>query len=367
MGEARRYPVLREIGAGVQTGYNKSMSALGLESLIPKKRGAVEKPLSEAAVVPPQRGGTPLEDSTELNRTSSRPYFSDVPAGVGAHAHSGFEVPSQKVSPPPRERELKESIFHIEVHLIKPNPFQPRREFSGVGIEELARSIRDFGILQPLVVSKVVRETEGGTAVGYELIAGERRLLAAKKLGLERVPAVVKRIGENRAKLEMSLIENLQRSDLSALEMARAYARLQDEFGLTQREVAARVGKSREAVANALRLLGLPQEIQRVLGIGAINESQARALLAIGNALEQERVLQEFLSRGGAVRARREKTPPPPADPEGAFWERRLEEKLGAPVRVIRKGNRGKIEMHFHSEEEWHGLVERLVGRGEME
>ncbi|MFH1193218.1 MAG: ParB/RepB/Spo0J family partition protein [Candidatus Jorgensenbacteria bacterium] len=320
------------------------MSGLGLESLIPKKSVTTVRPSSKAAAVSPHVAGEAEAVKPQLGE--SRP-----------------AVPPHRA----KSAEAGESIFHIEIHLIKPNPFQPRREFSEAGIEELACSIRDFGILQPLVVSKVVRETDGGTAVEYELIAGERRLLAAKKLGLERVPAVVKQMGENRAKLEMALIENLQRSDLSALEMARAYARLQDEFGLTQREVAARVGKSRETVANALRLLGLPQEMQKALGTGAINESRARALLAVGSAQEQERIFREFLSRGNAARAHREKTPPPPADPEGAFWERRLEEKFGAPVKVIKKGNRGKIEMHFHSEEEWHGLVEKLVGGSEVE
>ncbi|MFH1161813.1 MAG: ParB/RepB/Spo0J family partition protein [Candidatus Jorgensenbacteria bacterium] len=360
MGEARRCYALREIGAVVQTGYNKLMSGLGIFSLIPKKGTDKKEQLPPGGVTaPPERAWeTRVPAHSERDRQ-------------GGALRNGSAVlssaPKEGERRPGSERKISdgnEAIFHIEVHLIKPNPFQPRREFSEINIEELARSIRDFGILQPLVVSKVVRETEGGTAVEYELIAGERRLLAARKLGLERVPVVVKRVDENRAKLEMSLIENLQRSDLSALEMARAYARLQDEFGLSQREVAARVGKSREVVANALRLLGLPQEIQMALGAGRINESQARALLAIGNAPEQERVFQEFLSRGGAVRARREKTPTPPADPEGAFWERRLEEKFGAPVKVVKKGNRGKIEMRFHSEEEWHGLVEKLVGEG---
>lgn len=339
------------------------MSGLGIFSLIPPKRTDKKEQL-------PLGGGTAPSERAWETSVPAHPERDRQDGALRTVSAAPASTPKESERRPGSERKTSdgnESIFHIEVHLIKPNPFQPRREFSEINIEELAQSIRDFGILQPLVVSKVVHETEGGTAVEYELIAGERRLLAAKKLGLERVPVVVKRVDENRAKLEMSLIENLQRSDLSALEMARAYARLQDEFGLTQREVAARVGKSREVVANALRLLGLPQEIQMALGTGAINESQARVLLAIGNAPEQERVFQEFLSRGSAVRVRREKTPPPPADPDGAFWERRLEEKLGAPVRVIKKGNRGKIEMRFHSEEEWHGLVERLVGRGEME
>jgi ParB/RepB/Spo0J family partition protein len=151
-----------------------------------------------------------------------------------------------------------EAVFHIEVEKIKPNPQQPRRDFNQDAIKELAASIREFGILQPLVVTKVVKEVPTGTDVEYYLIAGERRLRAAKYLGLERVPAVIKNVDLEKERLELAIIENLQRENLNPVEMGRAFARLQDEFRLTQREIAARLGKSREAVANTMRLLDLP-------------------------------------------------------------------------------------------------------------
>ncbi len=319
------------------------MSGFGLESLIPKKGGVAARPPEKSAVDMPPPAGDPFAVKPQRS----------VPPPV---------VPS------PRAKQTggSESIFQIEVHLIKPNPYQPRRDFNGGEIEELAASIRQFGMLQPIVVSKTIRETERGAAVGYELIAGERRFLAAKRLGFERVPAVVRNVDERRAKLELSLIENIQRSALSPLETARAYARLQDEFGLAQREIAVRMGKSREVVANTLRLLNLPPEFQRALAEGAISESQARALLSAGDAKAQDATFHDFLIRRAAPRAPRE-APASGADPQGAFWERKLEEKFGAPVRVVKRGGRGKIEMRFQSEEEWRALTEKLGGGEDAE
>lgn len=324
------------------------MSGLGLESLIPKRKSAeAAPPLSGVAEVP--------HISPSLSPLSSDDFHRDAPPAPEVKSRP---LPSAERKTPDEH----EAIFHIEVHLIKPNPYQPRREMEERELLELSQSIRNFGILQPLVVSKKVRETESGTVVEYELIAGERRLRAAKKLGLERVPAVVRRVDDNRTKLELALIENLQRSNLSAFESARAYARLQDEFGLTQREIASRVGKSREVVANTLRLLDLPMEIKEALATRKLSESQARALLSFGDPLEQDRVFHELLSHDGGHIVGTKKHVPVPADPEGTFWERKLEEKFCAPVKVVKKGNRGKIEIRFQSEEEWHGLVEKLAG-----
>ncbi len=142
----------------------------------------------------------------------------------------------------------------IEVEKIKPNPYQPRKHFDNESLKELAESIREYGILQPLIVSRVEKETEFGRAVEYQLIAGERRLRAAQLLGLERVPAIIRPSLEERQKLEAAIIENIQRSDLNPLETARGFAKLADEFGLPQREIADRIGKSRAYVANMLRL-----------------------------------------------------------------------------------------------------------------
>lgn len=237
-----------------------------------------------------------------------------------------------------------DAIFHIEVEKIVPNPYQPRRVFEEEALEELAASIREFGVLQPLVVAKRVEEVPGGAAVRYELIAGERRLMAAKRAGLERVPAVVRQADSHAEKLEVALIENLQRRDLSPLETARAYARLQEEFGLTQREIGARVGKSREAVANTLRLLQLPPDALQALSEGTMTETQARTLLA-----------------GGTVVGRGRSVPHPPS-PEDVATVRALEEKLGTPVKVVRAKKGGKIEIAFYSEEEYAGLRARLLG-----
>lgn len=256
----------------------------------------------------------------------------------------------------------EDSVFQIEVDRIKPNPYQPRRAFKEEELEELAASIREFGILQPLVVSKRVEEIPGGAAVEYELVAGERRLLAAKRAGLPRVPAIVKGVDSHRAKLEIALVENLQRSDLTPLETARAYARLQEEFGLTQREVGMRVGKSREAVANSLRLLNLPPEALSALSERKITESQARTLLSVEDQAARVKLFNDFLTGRMGVRTPRGKVSPVVVLPEDAAAARALEECLGAPVRVVRKGKGGTIVITFYSDEEYLGVRSRLLG-----
>lgn len=261
-----------------------------------------------------------------------------------------------------RDHSKQESVFQIEVEKIRPNPYQPRREFNREALEDLAQSIKEFGVIQPIIVSKITKETELGTEVEYQLIAGERRLKASKMVGLERIPAIVRKIDAGKAKLEIALIENIQRSDLNALESAKAYARLQDEFGLTQREVAARVGKSRESVANTVRLLNLPSEIQDALSSNAINESQARTLLSISNLEEQKRAFYNIVSGKITAKEIREKNVSAPADPERKFWEKKLEEKLQAAVKITKKGSRGKITIPFYSREEMQALIERMLG-----
>lgn len=260
-----------------------------------------------------------------------------------------------------------ESVFHIEVEKIVPNPYQPRKIFNEEEIRELADSIKEFGLIQPLVVSKTVKETPIGTAVEYQLLAGERRLRASKMAGLERVPAIIRGTESPKRKLELALIENIQRSDLNPLESARAYARLQDEFGLTQKEVAVRVGKSRESVANTMRLLSLSPRMQAALEEGVLNESQARHLLSIENPMEREEMFARLLSGDVSVRKMREKiTAAKNPDPESTYWQRRIEEKMGLPVNISKKGTRGKVTIQFYSDEEFRSLLERLGG-GEME
>lgn len=357
----------------------------GLSSLIPPKReSSDEKTSSKDAVVsssfdgelrtgesqrdetrldsqprsPDFRIGNPARSVSEtLSHTSSRPLNEDE----SSHQRSGLR---ERGFSPASKSQLHESIFQIEVEKIKPNPFQPRHEFNDEGLEEMAQSIREFGIIQPLVVSKIIKETETGTDVEYQLIAGERRLRAAKLAGLERVPAIVRKVDSNRVKLEMALIENLQRHNLNPVESAKAYSRLQDEFGLTQKEIAVRVGKSREVVANTMRLLNLPSYIQEALIQNKLNESQARTLLGIQSIEEQRRVFENILSKGLSVRAVRsevQKTEPAP-DPEIAYWQKRLEEGLGMPVKILKQGGKGKVAIEFYSDEEWHGVLEKLLG-----
>ncbi len=321
----------------------------GLESLIPKKK--LDNPVNSPAQLQP-------------------PVISDIPV---LKSRSPIEPPQKFTNFPQRDsnvdqyqkkhfqpRHNQESIFHIEVEKIKPNPYQPRRDFDEENLRELAQSIREFGIIQPIIISKIIKETETGTAVEYQLIAGERRLKAAKMVGLERIPAIVRKIDLGRTSLEIALIENVQRSDLNSLETAKAYARLQDEFGLTQREIASKVGKSREVIANTLRLLNLPSHIQEALFKNIINESQARALLAVVNQAEQEKVFQNLLTQKVSVRTLKENIQAP-VDPQRTYWEKQLEDKLGTPVKIIKNGARGKMVIQFFSEKEWQSILEKLL------
>lgn len=277
---------------------------------------------------------------------------------------------------------LNDAIFHIEVDKIKPNPYQPRKHFDEAALKDLASSIREFGILQPLVVSKVETETESGTKVEYQLIAGERRLMASKRAGLERVPVIIRQAAERAEQLELAIIENLQRENLDTIEMARSYARLQDEFGMTQREVAARLGKSREVIGNALRLLSLPVEIQDALSHNRINESQARLLLSIPNVMVQKQLFADLLSKNFSVRELKAKIKnihnPPQAhasrdtfmgrqeeDSEMRELQNRLKSVLGTDVKIDRRGESGKIVISFYSPEELYGVVKRINPRDE--
>jgi ParB family chromosome partitioning protein len=262
-----------------------------------------------------------------------------------------------------------EAVFQIEVEKIVPNPEQPRRYFNEEALRELANSIREFGIIQPLVVSRISKENENGTEVSYELIAGERRLMAAKMVGLRTVPAIVKHISVGREKLELAIIENIQRSDLNPVEEARAYSRLQDEFRMTQREIASRLGKSRETVANAMRLLNLPSEIQSALEMGQLNESQARLLLQIDDIAKQKDIFYSILADKPSVRALKQRIKESSSpkievrsvDPTLDAIKNRLEEILGTRVDIKTEGDKGKITINFYSSEELSSLIEKLV------
>lgn len=267
-------------------------------------------------------------------------------------------------------------VFLIEVDKISPNPQQPRRDFDEIALQELASSIREFGVLQPIVVTKSEKETEFGTQIEYQLIAGERRWRASKMAGLERVPAIIKSVNLAKDRLELAIIENVQRENLNPIEAARAYARLQDEFGLTQREIAARLGKSREVVANTIRLLSLPTKIQEAVGKNQISESQGRLLITVSDIPQQDMLFEDLLRNNLSVRDLRAKIQtlkvvqprpelePAPAvfiDPETEGMQKELETALGTKVKVEKSGETGKLIITFFSPEELRGIVARLT------
>ncbi len=255
-------------------------------------------------------------------------------------------------------------IDEIDVDLIVPNPHQPRATFDEDALDELVSSMKEHGVLQPLLVT--TSNTEGV----YQLIAGERRLRAAKLAGLPRVPVIVKEAA-TRELLELALVENLQREDLNALEEAAAYQRLAGEFGITQDEIAQRVGRSRTAVANTMRLLALSDEIKQSLAAGAITEGHGRALLAIEIEAERRSAWQQVIERGLTVRqteqlARRNtngvsKPATNGVDPEIDRIESRIRDALGTKVELRRqKSGRGKLVLHFVSDDELNGLLSRI-------
>jgi ParB family transcriptional regulator, chromosome partitioning protein len=260
----------------------------------------------------------------------------------------------------------------LPVSAIRPNSRQPRNSFPEAGIKELAASIREVGILQPLVVRS--------TPAGFELIAGERRLRAAREAGLERVPVLIRQAGENES-MEMALVENLQRENLSPLETAAAYQALIDGFGLSKDQLARRLGKSRAAVTNTLRLVHLPENIQALLGDGKISEGHARALLG----LENEEQMTELAHRIGEERLSVRKTeelvremladprasygaaPEPRATTPAQFNEasRLIREAIELPVRVKSLKSGGKVEIRFREPQQLEALVSRLTAQDE--
>lgn len=269
-----------------------------------------------------------------------------------------------------------DSVFWIEIDKIDPNPYQPRREFAELALKDLSDSIREHGILQPILVTKREIETPTGLAVRYQLIAGERRWRAAQMAGLSQIPAMIRRgVPDDRIRLELALIENVQREDLNPIERAQAFKRLIDEFKLVQREISVRVGKSREAIANTLRLLTLPQDIQDGLIKGKISEGQARAILMAGDdPAAQRRLFAEMHEHRMTVREAESRArqiagrtliprtrPSRVADPQFRMWESRLEETLGTKVKLEKLGGRGKIVVEFYSEEELRGLLAKLI------
>jgi ParB family chromosome partitioning protein len=254
----------------------------------------------------------------------------------------------------------------LPVAQLAPNRKQPRRDFDEASLAELATSIREQGLVQPIVI------TPDGSG-GYTIVAGERRWRAAQLAGLDQVPVVVRQVSGDRELLEVALVENLQRSDLNPIEEALAYQALQDDFGLSQEEVAQKVGKARTTVTNALRLLNLPAAVLDLLRSGKLTAGQARPLLAIGRPAEQielaERAVRDGLSAreleliaGAPKREHGVTRKPQSADVHSAAAAERLTQKLQTRVDIRRSRRGGVVQIHFSSEEELMRLYDRLTG-----
>lgn len=273
-----------------------------------------------------------------------------------AEAYRAASVPSSSLGFSSSSVSQAGAPLQALIDKVKPNPRQPREHFSHTAIEELIASIKEHGVLQPLVVTANVDGT-------YELIAGERRLRAAKLAGLATVPVIIRTANEQQ-KLELALIENLQRQDLSPIEEAKAFRLLLEEYDLTQEEVAGKMGKSRGYVANTVRLLNLPEEAQTAVSKGYITASNARTLAGLESEAEQKKWLQKMMKEGMTAReAERMVTKKKRAmlrDPQVAADEETLREALGTKVTIEKKAGRGIIAIGFYSDEEYRGLIKRL-------
>jgi len=276
------------------------------------------------------------------------------------------KVPTDTAPPlPQRPTELR-----IEVSKIRPNPRQPRRSFDEGALEELARSVRTEGFLQPVVV----RPLPDGQ---YELVAGERRWRAAQRAAIHKIPAVVRDVPDEKL-LELALIENLQREELNAIEEAEAYRILIDDLELTQNEVAERVGKQRTTVANALRLLNLPDSVKELVRSRLLSMGHARALLALEDAKTIEALAQRIITDGLSVRDVESQAKRPgvtskaivrsarPVDPNVAAAETVLQRALGTKVRILGNGKVGRLEVHFHSPDELDRIYKMLTEAGKQ-
>lgn len=290
--------------------------------------------------------------------------------GKGLAALLGPQVSIGKAAPKTTQDEPNQkSVSEVAIGTIQPNRFQPRQDFDDDALTELSRSIRETGLIQPLVVRP--------RGDGYELIAGERRLRAAQRAGLNEVPVVLRDVTDEESLL-IALVENVQREDLNAIDESEAYARLRDEFSLSQEQVAQAVGKSRSAVANALRLLTLPAEMREDVRDGVLTAGHARALLAVTDA-PARRTLWEEIKRGDlSVReaeARSQDLSPRRGVQTSAFTGRprgsqqvqvdalteALTSHLGLKVKIARRvGNRGRVELHFGSVDEFERILDLL-------
>jgi ParB family transcriptional regulator, chromosome partitioning protein len=256
-------------------------------------------------------------------------------------------------------------LAQVPLDRIAPNPYQPRKAFDETSIDEMARSVQEHGIVQPLVVSRTADNR-------YRLIAGERRFRAAQKAGLQSVPVIIKELLQESDALQLALIENIQREDLNPIEEATAYRQLHDEFGLTQDEISRKVGKERSTVANFLRLLKLPEAVKRVLASGQLSMGHARALLAVDSAKKQEQLAERVVKKNLNVRQtellasgiiarpkKRERT----KDVFTRDAEEKLTRSLRTRVEIDRRRRGGVIRIRFASEDDLIRIFDELTGR----
>ena len=308
----------------------------GLGSLIPKARPASTEPAA-VSITPPAPVAPSQAPSLSIRQAQDR------------------RVGDTEV----RTAGPRQGLYDIPTSLIDPNPHQPRHRIQAETLDDLVSSIRQHGILQPLIVSKHGQR--------YQLIAGERRFRSAERLGLETVPAIV-RDSQELQKLEWAIIENVQRENLNPLEEAQAYQQLSDEFGLTQDEISKKVGKSRATVANTMRLLQLPPEMLQAIREGKITASHAKILLSAVTPSERQKLFDQIMNQQLPVRAasqlgrtttvrrytRRQ------ADPLVRAQEDELRGKFGTKVTITKRDGRGRVNLEFYSDEEFDNLINRL-------
>ena len=273
----------------------------------------------------------------------------------------------------PEEKIRKDFIFWIEIEKIKPNPYQPRKEFDSEALSSLADSIKKYGMLQPIIANKIEKKTEKGVSSEYIIVAGERRFRASKLIGLKQVPVIIKE-QTNRERLEVALIENVQRKNLNPIDRAEAFERLREEFGLLDKEIAKISGISREAVSNSLRILSLPEEAKKSLKEGIISEGHARALLGAKDIKLIKELLEEIITNGYSVRETerrvrernggampKEKVAKEKPAAIDDFLQRKVKQVLDLEnIKIEKKKDTIRLSFEFKSEEEVNQWLKKL-------
>jgi ParB family transcriptional regulator, chromosome partitioning protein len=289
--------------------------------------------------------------------------MADKRPALGRGLSALIPPPPAAIAPAPSARDLapRAGVTELDIDRLAPNPRQPRGHLDEAHLEELAQSIRQNGVIQPILVR--------AAGDGFEIVAGERRWRAAQRAGLLKIPVVVRDVPDDKL-LEVALVENIQRENLNPIEEAQAYRRLTDELQLSQEAVATAVGKDRATVANYIRLLRLPAEVRNELSSGTLAMGHARALLGLPNDAAQRRLAREVVARGLSVReteslVKRESAPPrtsrPSNDANTRAAEDRLKLALGTRVRIVRRGGKGRIEIDFASEDELQRLFDQIT------